>query len=47
MKLTKQLCYLAPEIKVGKIQIEQGFALSIPNSESMPEIGGEKDEIGW
>ena len=39
--------YLAPEIEVCEIQIEQGFALSNPNSEPMPEIGGENEEIGW
>ena len=47
MKRTKQTDYLAPKIKAGKIQIEQGFALSNPNSESMPEIDGENEDIGW
>ena len=39
--------YLAPEIEVNEIEVEQGFALSNPNSDSIPEIGEEKDEIGW
>lgn len=39
--------YLAPEIEVNEVYVEQGFSLSDPNSESMPEIGEEKDEIGW
>ena len=47
MKTNEQSGYLAPEIEVSEIQIEQGFALSNPNSEPMPEIGGENEEIGW
>ena len=49
MRMTKQeqRGYLAPEIEVNEIDVEQGFALSNPNSEPMPEIGGEKEEIGW
>ena len=39
--------YLAPEIEVQVIKVEQGFTLSNPNSEPMPEISGEKEEIGW
>ena len=46
MKTNEQSGYLAPEIEVCEIQIEQGFALSNPNSEPMPEIGGENEEIG-
>ena len=47
MKTNQQWNYLTPEIEVNEIQIEQGFALSNPNSEPMPEIGGENEEIGW
>lgn len=47
MKTNQQRNYLTPEIEVNEIQIEQGFALSNPNSDSMPEIGGENEEIGW
>ena len=39
--------YLAPEIEVNEIEVEQGFAASDPSSETMPEIGGENEEIGW
>lgn len=39
--------YLAPEIEVNEVMIEQGIAASDPSSETMPEIGEEKDEIGW
>ena len=39
--------YLAPDIEVNCVVVEQGIALSNPNSEPMPEIGDEKDEIGW
>ena len=47
MKTNQQRNYLAPEIEVNEFHIEQGFTLSNPNSEPMPEIGGEKEEIGW
>ena len=47
MKQIEQRDYLTPEIEVNEIYVEQGFALSNPNSGSMPEIGGEKDEMGW
>lgn len=47
MKKSEQKGYLTPEIKVNEIEVEQGFALSNPNSEPMPEIGGENEEIGW
>lgn len=47
MKKSEQKGYLAPEIEVNEIEVEQGFALSNPNSEPMPEIGGENKEIGW
>lgn len=43
----KQRDYLAPEIEMLDIEVEQGFAVSNPSSETMPEIGEEKDEIGW
>ncbi|MBR2866879.1 MAG: hypothetical protein IKC12_04065 [Alistipes sp.] len=39
--------YLAPEIEVNEVMVEQGFAASDPSSETMPEIGGENEEIGW
>ena len=39
--------YLAPEIEVLKMCVEQGFAVSNPSSDTMPEISGEKEEIGW
>lgn len=39
--------YLAPEIEVNEVMVEQGFAVSDPSSETMPEIGGENEEIGW
>ena len=47
MDKIEQRGYLAPEIEVNEIEVEQGFALSNPNSDPMPEIGEEKDEIGW
>ena len=47
MKKSEQKGYLVPEIEVNEIEVEQGFALSNPNSEPMPEIGGENEEIGW
>jgi len=47
MKKFEQRGYLAPEIEVNEIEVEQGFAVSDPSSETMPEIGEEKDEIGW
>lgn len=47
MNNNEQSRYLAPEIEVNAIQVEQGFSFSNPNSEPMPEIGGEKEEIGW
>lgn len=47
MKNPEQRSYLAPEIEVNEIMVEQGFAVSDPNSDPMPEIGGEKEEIGW
>lgn len=43
----KCIDYFAPKIGVHIIEVEQGFALSNPNNESMPEIGGEKEEIDW
>lgn len=39
--------YLAPEIEVNDVMVEQGIATSDPSSETMPEIGGENEEIGW
>ena len=39
--------YLAPEIEVNEMMVEQGFAVSNPSSDTMPEIGGENEEIGW
>lgn len=47
MKNSEQRTYLTPEIEVNEICVEQGFSLSNPSSEPMPEIGGEKEEIGW
>ena len=47
MKNPAQRSYLAPEIEVNEMMVEQGFAVSNPSSETMPEIGEEKDEIGW
>ena len=39
--------YLAPEIEVNEVMVEHGIATSNPSSETMPEIGGENEEIGW
>lgn len=39
--------YLAPEIEVNFVVVEQGIAASDPSTETMPEIGGENEEIGW
>ena len=47
MQTIKNDAYLMPEIEVVEINVECGFTLSNPNSEPMPEIGGEKEEIGW
>ena len=47
MDKIEQRSYLAPEIEVNETCVEQGFSLSNPSSEPMPEIGGEKEEIGW
>ena len=47
MKAIEQMGYLVPEIEVNEIEVEQGFTLSNPDSEPMPEISGEKEEIGW
>ena len=47
MRTKHAVGYLVPEIGVNEIEVEQGFALSNPTSEPMPEIGGEKEEIGW
>ena len=49
MLMTQQVQrgYLAPAIEVNEMMVEQGFAVSNPSSETMPEIGEEKDEIGW
>ena len=47
MDKIEQRGYLAPKIEVNEIEVEQGFTLSNPNSEPMPEISGEKEEIGW
>ena len=47
MNRNEQRVYLAPEIEVNEVKVEQGFTLSNPNSDPMPEIGGEKEEIGW
>lgn len=47
MQTIQKWDYIAPEIEMQVIKVEQGFSLSDPNSEPMPEIGGEKDEIGW
>ena len=47
MVLHEQRGYLSPEIEILYIVVEQGFASSNPNSEPMPEIGGENEEIDW
>ena len=47
MKKSEQRGYLAPKIEVNELIVEQGFAISSPDSDPMPEIGGEKEEIGW
>lgn len=47
MKNPAQRSYLAPEIEVNEMMVEQGFAVSNPSSDTMPEIGGENEEIGW
>lgn len=47
MYTDKTVGYLAPEIEVNEVMIEQGVATSNPSSETMPEIGGENEEIGW
>lgn len=47
MKNPEQRSYLAPEIEVNEIEVEQGFAVSNPSSDTMQEIGGENEEIGW
>ena len=47
MQTIKNEAYLMPEIEVVEINVEYGFTLSNPNSEPMPEIDGEKEEIGW
>jgi hypothetical protein len=47
MQTNQQWDYIAPEIEMQVIKVEQGFSISNPNSEPMPEIGEEKDEIGW
>ncbi len=47
MKTDQQRGYLTPKIEVNEINVEQGFSLSNPNSEPMPEINGEEDEICW
>ena len=47
MDKIEQMGYLAPEIEVMEVRVEQGFALSDPSSETMPEIGGENEEIEW
>lgn len=47
MKKSEQKGYFAPEIEVNEMMVEQGFAVSNPSSETMPEIGEEKEEIGW
>ena len=39
--------YESPAVEVLEMSVEQGFAASDPSSETMPEIGGEKEEIGW
>ena len=47
MQKKRIVSYLAPEIEVNEVMVEQGFAASDPSSETMPEIGGENEEIGW
>lgn len=47
MQTIQQRGYLAPEIEVNEVMIEQGIAASDPSTETMPEIGEEKEEIGW
>ena len=47
MQTNQHWDYIAPEIEMQVIKVEQGFSISNPNSEPMPEIDGEKEEIGW
>ncbi len=47
MQTKRIVGYLAPEIEVNEVMVEQGIAASDPSSETMPEIGGENEEIGW
>ena len=42
MKTQEQMGYLAPEIEVNEVVVEQGIALS-----NMEQIGGENPEIDW
>lgn len=42
MKAIEQMGYLAPEIEMNEICVEQGFALS-----NMEPIGPEKSEQEW
>lgn len=42
MKKSEQRGYLAPEIEVLEMAVEQGFAGS-----NMENIGKEKDPVGW
>ena len=42
MKNNKQWGYLAPELEVVYVEVEQGYAGS-----NMEQVGGEKEEIEW
>lgn len=42
MQTIQQWGYLAPEIEVNEVMVEQGIAAS-----NMEQIGDEKEEIEW
>lgn len=42
MKTKEQVGYLAPEIEVNFVVVEQGIAIS-----NMEQIGNENPEMGW
>lgn len=42
MHTNEKVGYLAPEVEVNEVEVEQGIAAS-----NMESIGGENEEIGW
>lgn len=42
-RINMENSYLAPEIGVNEVEVEQGIA----NSPSMEDLGETKEEIGW